>query len=381
MAGGISAVIVAAGTSSRMGRDKLTLDIAGVPALERTVRTFCACAFFDRIALVLAPGRMDAFSRFIVIDPRIILVPGGETRLLSARLGLLALPADTDIAVTHDGARALVTQEIIASCVESAKARGSGVAACAVTDTTWRAAADGSAAERLDRRVLMAEQTPSAFPYRALLSALEKCAADGFDATSEAAAMDHARHTVFFVDTPKSNLKLTTHEDIAIANALMGGSRATRVGHGYDVHRLVESRPLILLGETIPHTHGLLGHSDADVAAHALMDALLGAASLGDIGRHFPDSSNEYKGMSSMLMLSRVMVMLREKGLAPVSADVTIVAQRPKLAPFMPAMHKALSAALSLKPDRVNVKATTTEGLGFEGEGLGISSTAVALLQ
>ncbi len=153
-----------------------------------------------------------------------------------------------------------------------------------------------------------------------------------------------------------------------------------RIGHGYDVHRLVVGRDLILCGVQIPCEKGLLGHSDADVAIHALMDAMLGAAALGDIGRHFPDTDPRYKGISSMKLLEHVVQLLSSRGLQAVSVDVTIVAQRPKLKNYMDEMKKNVCTALSLPEDRVNIKATTTEGMGFEGEGLGISSQAVALL-
>ncbi|MBQ3037804.1 MAG: 2-C-methyl-D-erythritol 2,4-cyclodiphosphate synthase [Clostridia bacterium] len=153
-----------------------------------------------------------------------------------------------------------------------------------------------------------------------------------------------------------------------------------RIGHGYDVHRLVEDRDLYLCGEKIEYEKGLLGHSDADVSLHALCDALLGAAALGDIGKHFPDSDERYKGISSVLLLKHTVKMVRDKGFEPVNVDVTIVCQRPKLAPYIEKMRKNVADAMGIDVDCVNVKATTTEKLGFEGEGLGISSTAVVLI-
>ena len=153
-----------------------------------------------------------------------------------------------------------------------------------------------------------------------------------------------------------------------------------RIGHGYDVHRLVEDRDLYLCGEKIEYEKGLLGHSDADVSLHALCDALLGAAALGDIGKHFPDSDERYKGISSVLLLKHTVKMVRDKGFEPVNVDVTIVCQRPKLAPYIEKMRKNVADAIGIDVDCVNVKATTTEKLGFEGEGLGISSTAVVLI-
>ena len=153
-----------------------------------------------------------------------------------------------------------------------------------------------------------------------------------------------------------------------------------RVGTGYDVHRLVPGRPLVLCGVEVPCEMGLLGHSDADVALHALMDALLGAAALGDIGRHFPDTDARYEGISSLLLLKETLALIRAAGYEPVNADITVVAQRPRLSGYIPAMVETVAAAMDLPPDRVNVKATTTEHLGFEGEGKGISAQAAVLI-
>ncbi|MBQ8954208.1 MAG: 2-C-methyl-D-erythritol 2,4-cyclodiphosphate synthase [Clostridia bacterium] len=172
----------------------------------------------------------------------------------------------------------------------------------------------------------------------------------------------------------EGNIKVTTLRDVTAREC------AFRTGTGYDAHRMVEGRKLILCGVEIPCDKGLLGHSDADVAVHALMDALLGAAGLGDIGRHFPDSDPQYKGVSSLLLLDRVRALLREAGYRPVNADVTIVAQRPKLKDHMDAMRRNVAEHLGLPEGQVNVKATTTEGMGFEGEGLGISAQAAALI-
>ena len=154
-----------------------------------------------------------------------------------------------------------------------------------------------------------------------------------------------------------------------------------RIGYGYDVHRLTENRDLVLCGERIEYEKGLLGHSDADVALHALCDALLGAAALGDIGKHFPDTDERYRGISSIKLLKEVMSLLEKKGYAPVNADITIAAQKPKLSPYIEKMRQNTAQAMGIDTDRVSVKATTTEGLGFEGRGEGISASAVALIE
>jgi 2-C-methyl-D-erythritol 4-phosphate cytidylyltransferase/2-C-methyl-D-erythritol 2,4-cyclodiphosphate synthase len=216
------------------------------------------------------------------------------------------------------------------------------------------------------------------FPRAALTHAYRRAEDEGFSPTDEASAMERVFGPVFLVEHPDGvkNKKLTGPEDFALAEKTIGGPVQT--GFGYDVHRLVEGRKLILCGVDIPHAQGLLGHSDADVAVHALMDALLGAAALGDIGRHFPDDDPAYLGISSMALLETVVDRLWARGYFVWNADVTIVAQRPKLAPFMADMVAQLAKGLRVPVARVNVKATTTERLGFEGRGEGISAMAVA---
>jgi len=231
------------------------------------------------------------------------------------------------------------------------------------------------------RASLYEAQTPQAFHARALRAAIEALEARGETVTDDAAAMEAAGESVRLVEGAYTNIKLTTPEDLAMAEwMLRGQSAAPRTGYGYDAHRLVEGRPLVLCGVEIPFEKGLLGHSDADVALHALMDALLGAACLGDIGRHFPDSDERYRGVSSALLLEQVRELLAEKGWAVESVDVTVVAERPKLKGYMERMCARTAEALKISPDRVNVKATTTEGMGFEGEGLGISAHATATI-
>ena len=196
--------------------------------------------------------------------------------------------------------------------------------------------------------------------------------------------MEACGHSVRLVEGNSGNIKLTRPEDMELARLRLGeseGRAMQRVGHGYDAHRLVEGRKLVLCGVEIPYEKGLLGHSDADVALHALMDALLGALALGDIGGHFPDSDEKYRGISSMLLLKETARILAAQGAAVVNADVTIIAQRPKLKPFIEQMRANVAVALEVPQERVSVKATTTEGMGFEGEGLGISAHAVALVE
>ena len=243
-----------------------------------------------------------------------------------------------------------------------------------VTDTIKRMCPDGTV-DTLARDELRAVQTPQAFNSARLRTVHERAELENLEVTDDAALFEHYYGTVRLVTAPgaEANRKLTTKADFQKYSR-----PAMRIGSGYDAHRLAEGRKLILCGVEVPHTRGLDGHSDADVAVHALMDALLGALGEGDIGRHFPDSDPQYKGISSMLLLEHVMEIVRERGYCVANADVTIVAQKPKLAAYIPQMRENLAAALGV--EAVNVKATTTERMGFEGEEIGISAQAVALL-
>ena len=375
------AVIVAGGSGTRMGMpvNKALAPLAGKTVLERSLEAFDGLV--DGTVVVYRAQDEDAVR---ALNLRARLVPGGETRQASVLSGLYALPQDAEIALIHDAARPFVRAETIRACIESAKKYGSGVAAVPVTDTIKRAGQDGVVRETLPREQLWAMQTPQAFRPQELRRAIETLTAQGETATDDARAMEACGHSVRLVEGNSGNIKLTRPEDMELARLRLGeseGRAMQRVGHGYDAHRLVEGRKLVLCGVEIPYEKGLLGHSDADVALHALMDALLGALALGDIGGHFPDSDEKYRGISSMLLLKETARILAAQGAAVVNADVTIIAQRPKLKPFIEQMRANVAAALEVPQERVSVKATTTEGMGFEGEGLGISAHAVALVE
>jgi 2-C-methyl-D-erythritol 4-phosphate cytidylyltransferase/2-C-methyl-D-erythritol 2,4-cyclodiphosphate synthase len=259
------------------------------------------------------------------------------------------------------------------------------VAAVALGDTIKEADGAGRVLGTLNRDRLRGVQTPQGFERSILLKAHRLAEESGKIATDDAALVEELGIPVYLVAGDEDNIKLTTPKDVWVAEALLrrraGGEQEQRVGHGYDVHRLLPGRPLILCGVEIAHDKGLLGHSDADVALHALCDALLGAAALGDIGSHFPDSDEAYRGISSLVLLERVAALLLKAGWRAVNADVTIAAQRPKLAPHLPRMRENIARALGVPLDCAGVKATTTEGLGFEGEEKGISAQAVCLLR
>jgi 2-C-methyl-D-erythritol 2,4-cyclodiphosphate synthase/2-C-methyl-D-erythritol 4-phosphate cytidylyltransferase len=385
----VCAVIVAAGRSERMcGADKLMAPLAGKPVLQRCMEAFEACGDVDAICLVAAPGRLESLRLLAAhwgITKLGYAVEGGATRTLSVYNGLKALPPECDIVAIQDGARPFTANDVIARSVESARARGSGVAAVRSRDTVKAADEDGLVRYTPDRRSLWLVQTPQTFRFDMILRAYMKALAEGYEATDDAAIAEWAGEKVYLLDGSVDNIKITTPEDMPHGEALARirdglGDRTARIGEGYDAHRLVQGRALILGGVDIPHGTGLLGHSDADALAHAVIDALLGAACLGDIGMNFPDSDGAYKDISSLILLGKAAELLREKGIIVGNVDATIVAQRPKLAPHIPRMRENIAQALGISKDRVSVKATTTEGMGFEGREEGISARAVALI-
>ena len=378
-------VVVAAGRGTRagLGMNKVFHRVNGRSVLARCLDSLALSGRYDGAALVLSESDRAAYEALREAEGPFPLVRcvanGGDTRQASVYNGLCALPEGVKIVSIHDAARPFVSAEVIDTTLASAEENGSGVISTPVTDTIKQLMPDGRV-RSLDRSSLRAVQTPQSFRFDQIMSAHERALADGVEATDDAMLYEHYYGSVCLVTAPgaEENKKLTTKSDFDALNAPRLPDM--RVGQGYDVHRLAEGRRLVLCGVEIPWERGLDGHSDADVAVHALMDAILGALGLGDIGVHFPDTDQRYAGISSMRLLDAVMEKVWDAGYRVGNADVTIVAQRPKLQGYMSQMKENIARALRVAPERVNVKATTTERLGFEGEGLGISSQAVALL-
>lgn len=392
----VMAVVPAAGQGRRMGFSvkKQYLSLAGLPLLGHVLRVLEACPVISGVVVVAAPGEV-AFCWELVVGPLgckkiMAVVAGGQTRQESVYNALAALPPDTNVVVVHDGARPLLGPAEIQNAVECAIRHGAATCAVPVKDTVKLAGADGAVAETLPRERLWLTQTPQAFDFQLLLKAHQWARDAGFAGTDDAVLVEMLGRPVKLVMGSYENFKITTPEDLAMAEAVMAGRgggcgeagrrMAVRTGFGYDVHRLVEGRPLILGGVNIPYPRGLAGHSDADVLTHAIMDALLGAAGAGDIGRHFPDSDPCCKGINSLNLLERVRAVILARGYMVGNIDSVIVAQEPKLAPYMERMADALAGALGTEPARVSVKATTTEGLGFAGTGEGIAAYATVLV-
>lgn len=372
-------VVLAAGSGRRCGqeRNKMFIRIGNMSVLERSLTAFEQSGCFDHIILVYRGcDRVEtenAAKR--VLSLPFTLVEGGRERQFSVENALHAIQ-DADIVAVHDGARCFIKPEVIRACIE--KARETGAAAAGVKTRDTIKVVDGDIIkETLDRSRLVNIQTPQVFRYELLKNAHESAASDGFLGTDECGLVERVGHTVSVVDAGYDNIKITTQEDILLGRMIAG--ETVRTGTGYDAHKLVEGRPLILGGVTIPHTHGLLGHSDADVLLHAIMDALLGAAALGDIGKHFP-CTDEFKDASSLDLLSRTRDIITEKGFMITNIDATLIMQKPKIAPYVDEMRRSIAKTLDIDIDAVSVKATTTEGMGFEGTGEGASAMAVATI-
>ena len=366
---------------------KQFLDLAGLPILVRTCRAFLDLESIRWVA-VAAPTdylqhTIDLLRLHLAPDhmARMLFTVGGVTRQDSVRAGLNALPAEIELVLVHDAARPLVDQAIILRCLHGAVRFGAVIAATPVKDTLKKVADSGLIRETVDRTSLWQAQTPQAAQRGLLERAFAEADRNQFVGTDEASLLEAAGIPVQVVEGGERNFKITRPEDLQVAAALLTEEQEMKIGHGFDAHRLVSGRKLILGGVEVDFELGLDGHSDADVVAHALIDALLGALGSGDIGRHFPDSDPQYKGIDSLLLLAHAQQLVEAQGYALGNADLTIVCQRPKLAPHLAGMQINLARCCKVAPAAVNIKATTTENMGYTGRGEGIAAHAVVLLR
>ncbi|MBS11295.1 MAG: bifunctional 2-C-methyl-D-erythritol 4-phosphate cytidylyltransferase/2-C-methyl-D-erythritol 2,4-cyclodiphosphate synthase [Gemmatimonadetes bacterium] len=378
------AIILAAGAGKRMGADqpKQFLDLGGRSLILYALDAFEACSAVDRIVLVTSPDMIDEVRTLASVCEKVQdVVAGGAERQDSVAEGIKAA-GDVEIITVHDGARPMVRAEEIADVIEAARANGAAVIGQPASDTIKRGR-DGQVIETLDRSEVWAVQTPQAFKADVIREAHEAAARDGFYGTDDTALVERIGKPVTLVEGSRDNIKVTHPGDLEraedILNRRMEGG-VQRIGMGYDVHHLAEGRKLILGGVEVPFERGLDGHSDADVLSHVVIDALLGAASLGDIGRLFPDTDAAYKDISSLVLLERTAEALREANVTVGNVDATVMAQRPKLAPHIGQMEANIAEALGIDVSQVSVKATTTEKLGFVGEEKGMAAQAIALV-
>lgn len=386
--GVVGAIIPAGGLGKRFCKTqpKQFVKLAGWPVLAHTLARFDACSMIDKIVVVVPYDQVEAVKADIIdaygFSKVEAVVPGGDTRQDSVYQGFLALPEGIDLVVVHDGVRPLVSVATIEAVVEAAQEYGSSIAAVSVRDTLKRVE-NGVIQETIDRSRVWQAQTPQAFSRDILAEALARARKDNFIGTDEASLVERLGHPIRVVPSETENIKITMPEDLKLAETLIQDFDRTgdmRIGMGFDVHKLVEGRKLMLGGVEIPFDRGLEGHSDADVMAHAFCDAMLGAAGLGDIGRHFSDKDPEWKGAAGTRLLELTVGKIREAGFDLVSADLTLLAQVPKITPYAEQMIKAMAEALNVEPCSINIKATTTEGLGYVGREEGLAASAVVLL-
>lgn len=375
-------IMLAGGRGTRMNApvNKILLPLCGKTVLIRSILAFIP--FADEMIIVSRPEEQPLIRE--AIDRQEIPFPvrfafGGNTRQESVRNGVSSIsPQPDDILLIHDAARCLVDRELIDRVISSVISYGTGIPGIPASSTFKICNADSFVVSTPDRSSLYEIQTPQGVTAGKYIPLAAKAADEGLDFTDDSGLLEHYCIPVHIVPGSANNIKLTQPEDMIRAKILLGGDESSmRIGMGYDVHRFSPDRKLILCGIDIPFELGLLGHSDADVAVHALMDALLGACSLGDIGKHFPDTDDRYKGISSLLLLKETKELMKKAGFIPANIDITIVAQKPRILPYIPRMAENLSSVLEIPVSTVNVKATTTEKLGFEGRMEGISAYAV----
>ena len=366
----VTVVVPAAGNGTRMNSDKnkLLIRIGKDTIVEKTLDTFERNKYVDEIIVVT---NNDEIIR--KVSKNVAIVSGGSTRQESVYNGILNIKDDDGIVLIHDAARPYITNDVIERVIEKTYLYKACIPAVNVKDTIKMIDKEYVDAT-LDRSKLISVQTPQGFRLKILKEAYQL--KNIKFATDDASLVERLGYPVFVVEGDYNNIKLTTIEDIKHAR-FIEGVNDVRIGIGYDVHRLVENRDLILGGVKIPYEKGLLGHSDADVLLHAIMDAILGAIGNGDIGRNFPDTDNEFKDISSLLLLEKVKLILDKEGYKINNIDAVVIAEKPKIAFFVEEMKKNIAMILNADISFINIKGTTTEKLGFEGRGEGISSQAV----
>jgi 2-C-methyl-D-erythritol 4-phosphate cytidylyltransferase / 2-C-methyl-D-erythritol 2,4-cyclodiphosphate synthase len=376
----VTAIIAAGGRGLRLGdaRPKQLLALEGRALLERSVEVFLAHPSIDEVVVALPLDVARNPPPYLLgADKPLRLVVGGTRRQDSVSNAFAAAAPASDLFLIHDAARPFVSANLIDRTIEAAATYGAAIAAVGVSDTVKRVGGDRVITETIERESIFLAQTPQGF-RRDVLAAAVALGQSGVDATDEAALAERAGYQVHVVAGEADNIKITTAGDLDAARRRMVPGRA---GIGHDLHRLVSGRPLILGGVAIPSERGADGHSDADVVCHALTDAILGAAALGDIGLHFPDSDSRWKDARSLELLRQTVAMAAESGFEVVNVDVTVMLETPKLRGYVDQIRRSLAGALGLEADRVSVKAKTNEGVDAIGRGEAIAAHAIALVR
>ncbi len=382
----VTAIIAAAGEGRRLGAavPKQLLDIAGRSILERSVSAFAVHDRVDDVIVVLPPELAGAPEQCLTLptSAAVRVVVGGARRQDSVANAFDRVSPASDVVLVHDAARPFVSAALISRAIDAALVHGAAIAAIPARDTVKRVDGIGDhvvISETIPRESIYLAQTPQAF-RRDVLSAAVAVGRSGVDATDEAMLAERAGHRVHVVEGDPANVKITTATDLDVARRASAAAATARIGTGYDLHRLVEGRPLILGGVNVPAEKGAIGHSDADVVCHAVIDAMLGAACEGNVGQHYPDTDPRWKGASSIPMLRDCVQLLDRRGLKIANVDVTVILERPKIAPYLDEIRSQLASALEVPIDCVSVKGKTNEGMGWIGRGEGIACIAVATI-
>jgi 2-C-methyl-D-erythritol 4-phosphate cytidylyltransferase / 2-C-methyl-D-erythritol 2,4-cyclodiphosphate synthase len=395
------AVVPAAGSGSRFGGEvpKQYARLGGVPVINRTVRTLLAEPRIERVYVTVATDdtrAADLLAHEVASGRVKVIASGGETRARTVRNALTAVTGggakNDDWVLVHDAARPGLDAATLARLIDTLKDHNvGGLLAMPVADTIKREEkrakeenhppAPKQVESTVYRTGLWQAQTPQMFRVGLLVQALNEALQDEAEPTDEAQAVERSGHAPLLVTGTRNNFKITVQEDLEAMEKLMGTvTPAIRIGEGFDVHALMPGRKLIIGGVEIAHPTGLLGHSDADVLLHTITDALLGAAGLGDIGKHFPDTAKEFEGADSLKLLTEAYKRVQDAGWMLVNVDATIIAQAPKMAPYIPKMIDRIAKALDVEAEQINIKAKTTEKLGFTGRQEGIAAQAVAMV-
>ena len=393
----VGAVIVAGGSGIRFGareRPKQFQPILGLPLVVHSVRAVLASGFIKRLVLVLPSASFESWQTamgpyFASEKGRVSFCPGGETRQDSTSCGLAALDerfekeegAVADLVAVHDGARPVPPLALIEEVIEAARRYGAAIPGCRPLDTLWRLAGDGNVDGLVDREHTVAVQTPQCFRRTLLRESLDRAAETGMGGTDEASLVRAAGHPVRVVEGSPENLKVTRPADLKVARVLLGGGvEMPRIGFGFDAHRFGTTGTLQLGGIAFSGVPALEGHSDGDAVLHALTDAILGAVAGPDIGALFPSSDPGLSGAASERFVQRALEIAAGAGYGPGQVDLTIVAERPRLAPRIEEMRQRIGAMLGIAPDAVGLKATTTDRMGFTGRGEGLAAKALVRL-
>lgn len=378
----VAVIIPAAGSGQRFGFKKQFFKLADRYLVEYSLETMSSIEEIKQIILAVPPEDLNWVKEAGFINsygPKIEVLAGGASRQETVSLSLKKVKADMEVLIVHDGARPFASKTLVSFIIANAYHLGAVVPGIPIVDTIKTVKSSGQIKNTLARGELRAIQTPQAFKKDILLAAYRQAEIEGLEGTDDAGLVEALGQQVYVFPGERNNIKITSREDIDYANYLLG-SRKQSLGFGTDIHPLVPARDFYLGGVKIPFDKGCEAHSDGDVLIHALIDALLGAACLKDIGSHFPDSQDKYKNISSLILLEESFALIKAEGWQVGNIDCTISLEKPKLAPYLGEMKRNISQILDIKERCLNIKATTAEGLGAIGRGEGVLAQVIALL-